>query len=375
MEKVHHNGIQRQATPFVFTGHGKQFFLGAVAQLALPIAHAVFRHHGAHAGDGGILLFNFSRGIAGSNVIIQLHAAVGLPFGLVGAEGHRTDGRIVPKEAIPPAGYIEGHAGLAVAVCQFQGGAFFVQMFVLILAHAENLFIVIGFKPCHHGKIIAAGHRPHFPCRHPKGHAIAVQPVTVAPVFFRQKLALLIVKADPAFHIHPGFNFAVFQRPSGGRLMILFPFFTLVPGVRIINGFAGNFCSIFRQLFRQSPIIFIHFCLPRHADAQAVFPPGFNPGLMGAVCQNKAVSFLINCHRKKSSVLGYCFSFLSVFIIAFCPISVNAAPMFIHAKVHLFPARTHKNPFRLSPVCHKNNKKMSAFYPALIVPENQIFLF
>ena len=278
-------------------GHIQKLFLGAVAQFALPVAHAVFGHHGAHAHRRGILLFNFGRGIPGSDVIVHLHAAFGCPFGFIGAECDGAHRRIIPQKAVAAAGHIERYTGLAVAVGQFQRGTFFVQMQMLILAHAENLFVVIGFEPCHHGIIIASGHRAHFTGTHTQRNTIPVQPVAVAPVFLGQQFTLVVVEGNPPFLIHPGFDLAVFQAPSGGSLVILFPFFPFVPGIGIIHGFAGNFCRIFRKLLIERPVVFVHFRLCRYPHTQTVFTPGFDPCLHGATGQNQSVSFLINCHQ------------------------------------------------------------------------------
>ena len=52
----------------------------------------------------------------------------------------------MPQKAVAQAGKHKGHAGLRVAVRQFERAALDVQVRLLVLAHAEQFFVRVGFK-------------------------------------------------------------------------------------------------------------------------------------------------------------------------------------------------------------------------------------
>ena len=96
MEEVTYNDIDRNLSFLILSRHLQQLFLVPVTQLALPEAHAIFRHHGNLARRIAIGLFDFIRGISCRDPVIHLFGAFGIPFRGVGSEAHAADRRIVP---------------------------------------------------------------------------------------------------------------------------------------------------------------------------------------------------------------------------------------------------------------------------------------
>ena len=297
VEKVNHDHVQGQATALVLPGHGKDFLLGAVAQLALPVAHAVFGHHGGAPCGGGILALNLRGGVPGGDEVVQLAGAAGLPLGDVGAEGGCADGGIVPQKAIAPAGHEERHAGLAVAVGQLQCGALLVQVPVLILAHAENLLIVVGLEAGGQLVGVAAHHMFHFPRGHPQGHTVAVHAVAGAPVFLGEHFSPLVAEADPALMVHMGGDLPVGQGGHLGSLMVLGPLLAPVPGVGDVDGLKGDGAVRFGDRLGERPVVRVHHGVGGHADAKAVFTPGLDPHLGVALGKDQSAAVLFHVHE------------------------------------------------------------------------------
>ena len=110
VEEVDDDGIQRQPAALHFARDRQQFLLRPVAQLALPVAHAVFGHHRGAPGCGGVVRFDVRRGVARRDEIIQLFGGFCRPLRDIRAERRRADCRIVPQEAVAAAGHEERHA-------------------------------------------------------------------------------------------------------------------------------------------------------------------------------------------------------------------------------------------------------------------------
>ena len=297
VEEVDDDHIHGQAPALVLPGHGEDFLLGAVAQLALPVAHAELGHHGGASGGGGILALNLGGGVPGGDEVVQLAGAAGLPLGHVGAKGGRADGGVVPQKAVAPAGHEEGHAGLAVAVGQLQGGTLLVQVPVLILAHAEDLLVVIGLEAGGQLVGVAAHGVLHFPRSHPQRHAVAVHAVAGAPVFLGEHLSPLIAEADPALVVHMGRNLPIGQGGHLGRLMVLGPLLPLVPGIGHVDGFKGDGAVRFGNRLGEGPVVCVHHGVCGHADAKAVLPPGLNPYLCVSLGNDQPAAVLFHVHE------------------------------------------------------------------------------
>ena len=146
VEEIDYDLIDLNPFLLILPGDGQDLVLGAVAQLALPQAHQVFREHGRAPGDGGILRENTLRMIARGDPVIHLSGGFGDPFRLVRGKGHPADGGIVPQEAVAEGGNHEGNGNLAVSLGQFQHRALQVQVRLLILPHAVDLLAFIGVK-------------------------------------------------------------------------------------------------------------------------------------------------------------------------------------------------------------------------------------
>ena len=183
VEEVDHDNVDGDVPPVVFPGHGQNFFLGAVAQLALPQAHAVLPHHGGAARDGGVLVQKLPGLVLGGDPVVHFLAGPGHPFGQVLAEGHFAHGGIVPQKAVAQAGNHEGHRYLGIALGQLQHAALHIQVGLLILAHAEDFFPVGAFKA--HGQLVVPGGvgQP-FPAGHLQAVAFPGDGAVVKPVIF-----------------------------------------------------------------------------------------------------------------------------------------------------------------------------------------------
>ena len=140
VEEVGHDHRDGQVAPLVLAGYLEQLVLGPVAQLALPEAHGELGHHRHGAGGAGIGLFDLGRGVAGGDPVVEDVGRLRVPLGDILAKGRLADGGVVPEEAVAQAGEHEGHAGLRVAVGQLERAALDVEVRLLVLAHAEQLF-------------------------------------------------------------------------------------------------------------------------------------------------------------------------------------------------------------------------------------------
>ena len=83
----------------------------------------IFGHLGRPAGNGGVLLFDLGRRIAGSDPVVDLLGGEEVPLGIVVAEGDLADGRVVHQEAITLVGDIERNRSLGVDLPQVQHAA------------------------------------------------------------------------------------------------------------------------------------------------------------------------------------------------------------------------------------------------------------
>ena len=97
---VDHKNIQRNAAFFVLARHVQNLLLVVVAQLALPEAKAVLRHHRNFTNGICKVLFNFCRGIACGYPVVELLCGACQPFRCVRSEMNLTDRCIVPQEAV-----------------------------------------------------------------------------------------------------------------------------------------------------------------------------------------------------------------------------------------------------------------------------------
>jgi len=194
MEEIADNDIHGEPAPSVFPRHLQKLFLVPVAQLALPEAQAVFGHHGDAAGGIGIMGEDLRRIISRGDPVIQLPAAFSRPLGHVFGKGHAACRGVVPEKTVPAGGKAEGNRGLGVPVRQFQRTAFKIQVPLLILPHAVDLFILLGLKRANDFMISAQNGGVRV-----RGKA---QGARVAQ-FFQEKFSSFIIETDLAAVLPP----------------------------------------------------------------------------------------------------------------------------------------------------------------------------
>ena len=103
VEKVYHDSIHGKPSPFMLSCNGQKLLLISVAQLALPVSHAIFRHHGSSSGSGAVLLQNFCGRISCGNEIVHLFGRPCMPFRFVCPKGNHSDRRVIPEKTIASA--------------------------------------------------------------------------------------------------------------------------------------------------------------------------------------------------------------------------------------------------------------------------------
>ena len=221
VEEIDDDGIHRQASSLVLSRHRQKLILSAVTQLALPVSKTILRHHRGTPCCSRILLLDFRRRIARCDKVIQLFRTFGTPLCLVGSERRCTDRRVVPEKTVASAGNHKRNTCLAVSVSKLQHRALFVQMLLLVLSHSENLLVVKRLEPCGQLKFLRALDRLQLSAGDSQGHTVSVDPVTGPPVFFRQQLSLLVVKADPSLMGNLRRNLSIDQCRLCPGLMIL----------------------------------------------------------------------------------------------------------------------------------------------------------
>ena len=163
VEEIDDDNVNGKALPLVFPGHVQKLLLGLIAQLALPEAQPIFGHHGHGAGNGPVGLYQFGRGIAGYNPVIQRLGGESLKAGDVFSENRPADGGVVPQQPVSQGGNHKGNRGLGITVGKLQIRALQIQIGLLILAHAVDAFVGIeGLEPgCQ--MVISAWNGAEFP--------------------------------------------------------------------------------------------------------------------------------------------------------------------------------------------------------------------
>src|SRR5699024_9803865 len=116
VEEVADDDRQGQASAFVFAGDLQEFFLGAVAQLALPKPGGELGEHWCVSGGVGVPGED-PRGLVGrGHPVVDLSGAVTDPAGTGLGEFDPADGGTVPQEAIATGGDHEGDGDLGVSL-------------------------------------------------------------------------------------------------------------------------------------------------------------------------------------------------------------------------------------------------------------------
>ena len=156
VEEVHDDHVHGDAAAVVLARDVQELLLVPIAQLALPEAQAVLGHLGRVADGVGVLALDVAGGVAGADPVVHLLGALGGPLHEVAAKARPADGGIVPEEAVALVGEHKGHARLGIALGQLKRGVLDVEHVLLVLAHAVELFPVVGGKA--HGELEVPGH-------------------------------------------------------------------------------------------------------------------------------------------------------------------------------------------------------------------------
>ena len=173
-------------------------------------------------------------------------------------------------------------------------------MAILILPHAENHLVVIRLEARGEGEIRAAGDGLEFTRRNAQRDAVAVDAVTVAPIFRRQHLAALVQERNPPLGGDFRGDFAVRQRPFRAGLVVLRPLIALVPRVSRVDDFAADDDVRRFNRFGQRPVVVVHARLGAHAHAQTVLAPRVNPAFASAIVDDEPVILLLYAHENAS---------------------------------------------------------------------------
>ena len=213
VEKVDDDDVHGNVAAVIFARDGKQFFLRLIAQLALPEAESVFGHHRGLAHDFHVRSQDVGRGVARRDPIVDLFGGAGCEFGVVGAERRPAHRRVVPEEPVAVRREQKGDARLCVLLFEFERGALQIEGGLLILPHAEELFVV-GLEPHAEGVVVSA-HRAVFPARGAQLRYLVEFPPAFgavfpgAVIFFEEQFSLCVEKGDLPVFRHFGADIPV----------------------------------------------------------------------------------------------------------------------------------------------------------------------
>ena len=196
VEEVDDNHIDRKALFLVFPCNRQNLLLRAVAKLALPQSHEIFRKHGRTSGYRRIFFQDFLRRISCRNPVIHLPGCRCLPLCIVLSKGDTTNCRIIPEEPIAHGRNFKRYCNLRVSLLQTQNTALQIQIGLLILAHSVNLLLINALKANIQREISAWD---SLPLTAPDFKAAALLPegaVIEAEIFAKELLPILIKGND-----------------------------------------------------------------------------------------------------------------------------------------------------------------------------------
>ena len=163
MEEVDDDLVNFDALLLILAGDAQNLILCAVAELTLPKSHQILGEHLGPPRDSGVVFENQLRRICHGDPVIHFFCGTGSPFGIVFAEGHMAHGGIVPQKAVTQRRDGKGNGDLGIALGKLQHAALQIQTVLLILSHAENLFLFIAFKFDVQAVLASADHALPFP--------------------------------------------------------------------------------------------------------------------------------------------------------------------------------------------------------------------
>ena len=280
VEEVDDDDVHGDVAAVIFARDGKQLFLRLIAQLALPEAEAVFGHHRGLAHDFHVRSQDVGRGVARRDPIVDLLGGAGGEFGVVGAERRPAHRRVVPEEPVAVRREQEGDARLRVFLFELERGALQIKGGLLILPHAEELFVV-GLEAHAEGVVVSA-HRAVFPARGAQLRDLVEFPPAFGAVFpgavilFEEQFPLRVVKGDLAVFRHFGADISVLD---DGEMIADLHF------CRVLHG------GVERPISPRKGAVL------RGGDAETL-PPGADPQKFSAAAEIKrAVLFKQKLHK------------------------------------------------------------------------------
>ena len=288
MEEVNYNLVDRDAFLPVLPGNRKYFLLCTVAQLALPQSHQAVRKHGSPSCHGGISFQDFFRVFSRADPVIHLLRASCNPLRHVAGKGNSSHCRVVPQQAVSQGTDHERYGNLAVSLCQFQHGAFQVQVRLLVLAHAVDLFFPVWIETDRQRILAAADIALPFPVHDLQAAAGLHQCTAVGTVVFPQDQFPVAVKTDHAGEIHGGADAPVPDFSTGNT----------AASVRILFRADLNYTFRIRRFLCQGIIPADPRIIHDRAYTQRVFTPSFNPKRFSAPAGCQGISFLPENHSR-----------------------------------------------------------------------------
>ena len=184
---------------------------------------------------------------------------------------------------------------------QLEHRAFLVQVFLLILPHAEDLLVVKRLEPRSQLKVRSALERSQLPRHDPERHTVAVDPVARAPVLLCQDFAPLIVIRDPSLMRHLCRDLSVGDTRLFRPLVVFCVRLPPVPRICHIDLLKGDLRRDILHFLRERPVVRVHLRHCAHAHAQGVCSPRLDPHRALSLRYHQSVSLLIYSHPVTSS--------------------------------------------------------------------------
>ena len=139
-------------------------------------------------------------------------------------------------------------------MAKLQNRAFLIEVAVLILTHAEYLFIIVCFEAGGYLVVRAALTGLQFPAVYPQRNAVAVDAVAVAPVLLGEHFPALIQEREPALIVKLHGQLPVSEVVVGACLVVLSVFLALVPRVGGVYLLAADSAGVSHRLGQRAEI-------------------------------------------------------------------------------------------------------------------------
>ena len=296
VEEVDDDLVDVDALGLVLPGDGEHLVLRAVAQLALPKAHAVLREGAGAAGDGGVVLQDLLGVLRGGDPVVHLLGGAGDPLGVVLAEGHLAHGRVVPQEPVAQGRNRKRHRDLRIALRQLQRAALQVQIGLLVLAHAEDLLPVVALELDVQLVLRPADDALPGAVDDLEAPALARERAVIHPVVFAQDLLAVPVEGDDPGEVDDRLDAAV----GDGGLFLLVDGAVPDPVVLLLD---DDERLPVGDVLRQRPGVLGELALHGGADAQGILAPRLDAGPLPVVVEDQRSLFDRKPHARFSLLL------------------------------------------------------------------------